>query len=576
MVQYLQLYQFHSLGRMFVMKRSIVCVILSIIMMFSLLAPAFAVSDKCNCGKTPIVSVVGFGHVPLVNGEGTQVFAPEAEAIVSAVLPCVPALLQFLTDDDMNALLDAIIPAAKQIFDPIKCDENGDSVDPTVTVSRYFEDSCDTYDFYIRENEQDGLSLECAETVGGDHTFIFTYDWRRSPMDVAEDINKFIQNVKEKTGHSKVSINGQSMGTCMVQAYLALYGTNDVKNVGMFSGAFTGLEMAGDLFTGKISLDADGIVDIIVQAIKGSADSTALGELLKYSGLFEKVIEKVAPLINEDEYRNRLYNELFLPYFGTYAGVWSFVPEETFDEALEFMFNNDNFSFRPTEEFIAKITDYHNTVQKTLNERCTQYYNDKNMCFSIVSNYNRQIAPVTPSSTMNSDGVIETYRTSYGATVANRNSTLGENYVQINDDGHNHVSPDTVVDASTCAFPECTWFIKNMDHVKFYHGSTAALHAWLLTSEKQVTVHSNPLFTQFLYYNTDADYMSVYLDRYGDVDMDGDIDLVDARLALRHLLERDTLEKVNLQRADGITIDGVITRDEVQSIADTFAADCIA
>lgn len=553
------------------MKRSIVCVILSIIMMFSLLAPAFAVSDTCKCGKTPVVSVVGFGHVPLVNGEGTQVFAPEAEAIVSAVLPCVPALLQFVADDDMNALLDSIIPAAKQIFDPIRCDENGDSVDPTVTVSRYFEDSCDTYDFYIRENEQDGLSLECAETVGGDHTFIFTYDWRRSPMDIAAELNDFIQNVKEKTGHSKVSINGQSMGTCMVQAYLAVYGTDDIKNIGMFSGAFTGLEMCRDLFTGKINLDADGIVDIIVQAIKGSADSTALGELLKYSGLFEKVIEKVAPLINEDEYRNRLYNELFLPYFGTYAGVWSFVPEDSFDEALEFMFNNDNFSFHPTDEFIAKITDYHNTVQKTLNERCTKYYNDKNMCFSIVSNYNRQIAPVTPSSIMNSDGVIETCRTSYGATVANRNSTLGENYVQINDDGHNHVSPDTVIDASTCAFPECTWFIKNMDHVKFYHGSTAALHAWLLTSEKQVTVRSNPLFTQFLYYNTDADYMSVYLDKYGDVDMDGDIDLVDARLALRHYLERDTLEKVNLQRADGITIDGVIELNEVQLIADTYA-----
>ena len=53
--------------------------------------------------------------------------------------------------------------------------------------------------------------------------------------------------------------------------------------------------------------------------------------------------------------------------------------------------------------------------------------------------------------------------------------------------------------------------------------------------------------------------------------MDGDIDLIDARLALRHSLERDTLEKVNLQRADCIDIDGVISTREVQSIADTYA-----
>ncbi|MCH5170147.1 MAG: hypothetical protein J1F24_02545 [Oscillospiraceae bacterium] len=555
------------------MKRSIVCVILSILMMFSLLAPAFAAGDECKCGNTPIVSVVGFGHVPLVNGEGTQVFAPEADAIVNAVLPAIPALLQFLADDDMDALLDAVIPAAQQIFDPIKCDENGDSIDPTVTVDRFFEDSCDTYDYYIKESEQDELSIECAETVGGDHTFIFTHDWRRSPLDTAKDLNEFIQNVKEKTGHSKVSINGQSMGTCIVQAYLALYGTQDVKNICMFSGAFTGLEMCKDLFTGHIYLDADGIVDIIIQAIKGSPDSSVLGELLKYTGLFERVIEKMAPLMNEDQYKNRLYDEIFIPYFGMFAGVWAFVPEETFNEALNYMFFNSDFSFHPSISYIAKITAYHELVQKTLEERCTEYFNDKNICFSIVSNYNRQIAPVTPSSTMNSDGVIETCRTSYGATVADRNSILGKNYVQVNDDGHNHVSPDTVVDASTCRFPECTWFIKNMEHVKFKQGSNATLFAWLLTSEKQVTISSNPLYTQFLYYNVNADYMSVYLDQYGDVDMDGDIDLVDARLALRHMLERDILEKVNLQRADGITIDGVITRDEVQYIADTFAFD---
>ena len=555
------------------MKRSIVCVILSILMMFSLLAPAFAAGDECKCGNTPIVSVVGFGHVPLVNGEGTQVFAPEADVIVNAVLPVIPSLLQFLADDDMDALLDAVIPAAQQIFDPIKCDENGDSVDPTVTVDRFFEDSCDTYDYYIKESEQDELSIECAETVGGDHTFIFTHDWRRSPLDTAKDLNEFIQNVKEKTGHSKVSINGQSMGTCVVQAYLALYGTDDIKNICMFSGAFTGLEMCKDLFTGHIYLDADGIVDIIIQAIKGSPDSRVLGQLLKYTGLFEKVIEKMAPLMDDDQYKNRLYNEIFIPYFGMFAGVWSFVPEESFNEALNYMFFNSDFSFHPSISYIAKLTAYHELVQKTLEERCTEYYNDANTNFSIVSNYNRQIAPVTPSSTMNSDGVIETYRTSYGATVADRNTTLGENYTQVNDDGHNHVSPDTVVDASTCRFPECTWFIKNMDHVKFRQGSNATLYAWLLTSEKQVTISSNPLYTQFLYYNVDADYMSVYLDQYGDVDMDGDIDLVDARLALRHMLERDTLKKVNLQRADGITIDGVIARDEVQYIADTFAFD---
>lgn len=553
------------------MKKSIVCVILSIIMMFSLLAPAFAAGGTCNCGNAPVVSVVGFGHVPLVNGDGTQVFAPEAEAIVNAVLPCVPALLQFLTNRDMDAFLDVVIPAAQQLFDPIKCDENGDSVDPTVGVDRYFEDSCDTYDYYIREDEQDGLSQACADIIGGDHTFIFTYDWRRSPMDVAADLNDFIQIVKEKTGHNKVSINGQSMGSCMVQAYLALYGTADVKNICMFSGAFTGLQMCGDLFTGELYIDPNGIVDIITQAIKGSSDQSVLGELLKYTDVFGRVLEIVSPLLEEGEYKDRLYNEVFLPYFGMYAGVWSFVPEEKFDEAVDYLFNSGRFDNPASDEFIEKITAYHELVQGTLKERCESYYNSSDLGFYIVSNYNRQIAPVTPSSTMNSDGVIETYRTSFGATVADRNTTLGDGYIQAVNDGHDHLSADNVVDASTGAFPECTWYIKNMDHVKFYRESTALLHSWLLTSKTQYTVHSNPLFPQFLYYNVSEDYMGAYLDNYGDVDMDGDIDLVDARLALRHSLERQTLEKVNYQRADTITIDGKITKEEAAVIARSYS-----
>lgn len=558
------------------MKRKSICVILSIVMMFSLLVPCFAAGNTCNCGNAPVVSVVGFGHVPLVNGEGTQVFAPETEAILNAVLPCIPVLVQFLADDNMDALLDAVIPAAQQIFDPIKCDENGDSVDSTVKVAHYTEENAESYDYYIREDGQDQLSMAIADEIGGDHTFIFSYDWRRSPMDVADDLNAFIQSVKATTGHSKVSIDGQSMGTCMVQAYLAKYGKGDIQNIAMLSGAFTGLEMVTELFCGNLEVDADGLVDIIVQLINGNPDDD-LGKLLKYTELFDKVLEKVAPLLQAGEYRDRLYKELFIPYFGLYAGMWSFVDASRYDEALNYMFYNSAFDsdgVSPTiasSTFIDKINLYHNDVQGTMKDRCTEYYNDANRNFFIVSNYNKQIAPVTPASKWNSDQVIETVHTSAYATVALRGETLGEDYVQAIDDGHNHISPDNVIDASTCWLPECTWFIKNMEHVKFTQYGNGPFYAWLLTSKNQCTIESDCLYPQFLYYNADADYLAAYLYQYGDVDMDGDIDLIDARLALRHSLERDTLEKVNLQRADCIDIDGVISTREVQSIADTYA-----
>ncbi len=559
------------------MKRSIISVILCLTMLFSLLVPALAAgSNTCKCGHTPVVSVVGFGHVPLVNGNGVQVFAPETDAIVNVVLGVIPALGKFLADNDVNALLDTVIPAAKELFDPIKCDENGDSVDPTVDVSRFFNESADTYDYYIRADEQDQLTMAIADEIGGDHTFIFTYDWRRSPMDIADELNAYIQNVKATTGHSKVSIDGQSMGTCMVQAYLAKYGTADIQNIAMLSGAFTGLEMVTELFCGNLEVDADGLVDIIVQVINGDPDNE-LGALIKYTSLFDRVIEKVAPLLEEGEYRDRLYKELLIPYFGLYAGMWSFVDASRYDDALEYMFYNETFGSDgstpvfASESFIEKIGAYHTDVQGTMKERCTGYYNDSSRNFCIVSNYNKQIAPVTPASNWNSDQVIETVHTSAYATVAFRGKTLGDDYTQAIEDGHNHVSPDVVVDASTCWLPECTWFIKNMEHVKFTQNGNGPLYAWLLNAKQQYTIESNPLYPQFLYYNLNADYLAAFLYEYGDVDMDGDIDLVDARLALRQSLGRSELEKVNLTRADSIQIDGTISKKEVQSIADTFA-----
>ena len=67
-------------------------------------------------------------------------------------------------------------------------------------------------------------------------------------------------------------------------------------------------------------------------------------------------------------------------------------------------------------------------------------------------------APVTETARWNSDGVIETYNTSGFATVADMGTTLGADYVQAVDMGRNMISPDNIVDASTCQAPMQTWF----------------------------------------------------------------------------------------------------------------------
>ena len=532
--------------------------LLSVVMLFTVAAPALA-ANKCTCGKTPVISVTGIAHVPLVNGEGKQVFAPEGADIASTVLGVVPALGTFLNDGDVNALLDSLIPAVQTLFDPIKCDANGTPVDPSVHIDRYFEDPAASYNYEVKEGIVDEFSAACGDAVGGDHVFVFTYDWRRDMFDLAADLNKYIKMVKEKTGHDKVAINGQSMGTCVVQTYLTVYGTGDLETVAQLSGAYTGVEMVGNLFKGNVEIDPDGLVDIIVQAIKGKSGDSALGQLLKYTSLFERVLEKLAPML-EDESKARIYNELLIPYFGYIPSLWALVPLADFQDALNFMFKD----VQPGMELMAKLTRYMTRVQLPMESRVKGLVRNSRVNYFCVSHYNRQIAPITPTGKMNSDGVIETVHTSGFATVVDRNTYLPEDYTQAVNCHDKHISPDRVIDASTCWAPENTWFIKDMDHVGYTAGNSH-FFVWLMTADKQYDVYTNPIYTQFMKYNPDYDRLAAFLYEYGDVDLNGKIDLVDARLALRHCVNREYLEEVNFQRADP-NVDGIISKKEIKGI----------
>ena len=67
------------------------------------------------------------------------------------------------------------------------------------------------------------------------------------------------------------------------------------------------------------------------------------------------------------------------------------------------------------------------------------------------------------------DALIDTQYTSGGATCSDYGSTLGDDYVCKANCGHNHLSPDNRIDASTCALPENTWFIEGQYHGQYFY-----------------------------------------------------------------------------------------------------------
>ncbi|MBQ8766525.1 MAG: hypothetical protein IJZ16_06945 [Clostridia bacterium] len=501
--------------------RAILSIVMSLVMMFAILVPAFAEETKCDCGTAPVIQVRGIGET-LYDGEGNEIFS--AENIVNGILPVVPQLAQFLATGDTEVLVEALSQAVGAIFGPVSYDNNLNR-DSVVTVEDYTSDPVETYK--DMEDTDTGSESALAQAVyrelGEKHSYLFIYDWTANPFDIAADLNQFVKEVKEKSGHDKVSICAESMGGCMTNTYLALYGYNDVQNVVMANSAFNGLEMIGQLFIGNPQIDGPALGGLIAQSIYGSAEYASL---IPYIPLFQDLANIANNLF--ETAGDRIYEEVLIPVFGYLPSFWCFVPEYHFEEAIDLMLKDAG------PDLLAFINDYYEKVASKTTERVQEMVESDDVNYFCVSNYNKFIAPVTETARWNSDGVIETYNTSGFATVADIGETLGADYVQAVNNGKDMVSPDNVVDVSTAQAPMQTWITKNWGHIAYNHNDgTCDFYVWLLTAKEQYTVESNPKYPQFMYYNTEIPLLMPYTCGSGDVTGDGVVSAVDAMLVLK-------------------------------------------
>ena len=531
----------------------VLSIVLAMILVVTTLAPAFASGKKCDCGTAPIVQVRGIGET-LYDGEGNPVFS--AENIIKGILPAIPGLTYYLATGDTDVLVDALKVAVKEIFAPVSYDNNLNR-DSVVTVKGYTSDSVESY--VDMSEEHSGSEYTLAQAVynelGEGHSYLFIYDWTANPFDIAEDLNQFIQEVKEKSGHDKVSICAESMGGCMTNTYLALYGYDDVENLVMANSAFNGLEMLGQLFIGNPEIDGEALAGLIVQSIYGSAEYASL---IPYIPVFEQLALFANDLF--EKAGDRIYEEVLIPVFGYLPSFWCFIPEYHFEEAMEKMLPDAG------PELLAFVNEYYEKVASKTGDRVKEMVESEDVNYFCVSNYNKFIAPVTETARWNSDGVIETYNTSGFATVADMGTTLGADYVQAVDMGRNMISPDNIVDASTCQAPMQTWFTKNWGHIAYsLNDGTCDFYVWLLTANEQYTIDSNPQYPQFMYYNCEIPALMPYTCGSGDVSGDGRVTAIDATLILKAASGMICFPAENLKNAD-VNCDGMITATDARIV----------
>ncbi len=522
--------------------------ILAIMLTSIMVLPALAASTQCDCGHAPVIQVRGIGET-LYDAEGNEIFS--TENIINGILPVMPQLAQFLLDTTQTGLfVDAAETAVKSIFGPVMYDKNGarlvkdaEGKDTVITVN------CDNrpveqyMDFDKQLSEEGKLSKALYEELGDNHVYYFTYDWTGNPVEIVKQLKTFIDNVKKTSGHNKVSINAESMGGAVVSLYINTYGYDSIENLVMANSAFNGLEMMGQLFMGHPQIDGEALAFLLAQEILSNPE---LGELVAYIPVFEQLALMANDIMLAEH--DAIYSRIFVPVFAYMPSFWMLVPTynfvaedgntyNTFDVAKDVMFGVNTSAFSETRANAgSKLLSIVNEVASaskrttTMVKAMTGYTYELDLgafgkhevvvepkinFYANVTNYNSFIAPVTPSANWNSDGVIEAFNASGFATVADMGYNLGENYIQAQlKDVANYVSPDNVIDASTCQAPDNTWFIKNLGHVKYgLDDGTADFYVWLLTATEEYTINTNAEYPQFMYYDTDIPELMTFAEK---------------------------------------------------------------
>ncbi|MCR5484677.1 MAG: alpha/beta fold hydrolase [Clostridiales bacterium] len=468
-------------------------ILIAVITVFSVTSSAFFKVDAANRSNIPVVYVWGMGQENLYNDIGT-----ENEKMIYPMQDT----MEYLT----AAAKENLSVFAKAFFTQ-KWDEFCDVLCKVIT------DMCS--DMKLEKNgeprENSGIKWDWPQNPLPDrkrwgtywiYDYTFRYDWRRSPVLVADTLNEYINDVCRATGQKKVALVGRCLGTAIVSSYLTKYGGDRVSECIMYVGTANGALICSKAFCGEIKIDADGINRYVNDITLSETDY--IDEFLKAS---IDLMEKTYKLDIAAWAVNNVYNKIYLNInprtlrdsYGTFPSYWSMVSDNDYEKAKDVVFYGADRS--EYEGLIEKTDDYHENVQVPLSETLSSLEKD-GVKFAVIAKYGKQMTPVTSENNVISDEMVKLSEASFGAVTSEVDETLSEEYLKAAEENGTikYISPDKKVDASTCLFRDSTWIIKDIDHNKFPACIDELMYEFI-NSNGELTVNNNERFPQYLVFD---------------------------------------------------------------------------
>ena len=473
--------------------KKVLSVLLATVMIFTITVPAFAAQKATTAAENydgnPVIIVRGIDFAGLTFENGEKALNVSASTIFSALFDGFMGMLNL---KDAQSVLDGAFLAAKEIFDPISCDKEGNSKYYDVSMKQYPKSMANYPEFVstLPNGGEEGIVKTAIDKYGAENTYYFTYDWRKTPEQIADELHGFVETARRASGKDKVNIICASMGGMVTTAYFYYYGTYNVESAVFLSGAQNGTYVCGDALNGKIIFDGD----VLVKFINNATDNNIF--LRIFIGIFDMlgVVDFIADIANDvvSGSFDRGNDLMLRDSLGAFCGFWALCPDESFESGFENIFGGHEEEYPVLIEKINGVKEFVFSTEKTLKGAM-----DDGVKISFVSNYNSGLTPVYERANLNGDNVLEAELTSNFATIAPLGETLSNGYIASADP--TYISPDKVIDASTAVFKDNTWFVKDAPHVAAdYKTGFSEFTFTLLESEAQPYVTTFEKYPQFM------------------------------------------------------------------------------
>ena len=438
----------------------------------------------------PVVFLLGYSTADLyyddgVSAEKERVWNLTADGVVDLLLANLPKVLWGLFKSVVFRRYDTLNDVAAVIAGPVL---------QKMERLTMLPDGSSKYDIsvypgrgevplsYRKSSRNVYLSAEYRAFMQNyGRVYVFVADWRFGQLELARQLDEFIQQIKDDSGRDQVTLFGFSQGGQTIATYLYYYADKgDVKKAVMETPAIGGTTFAAAALDEKLfDIPVSTMIQFAEAYMETEYHYEWIGKLVSLAPVKKSILSIV-------------YTHV-LPIARYWGSLWDMVPAKEYERLKAQYLTDDGCA-----KLIEASDKYHNEVVPNIGEKLRALQAD-GMVISIVCNTGNALLF---NSKTESDGILDAANVS-GASAAPLGKRLD---VQ---DGR-RLSPSMSLDVSTCYLPDNTWFVDGQ-----YHGQcdwdpyTYALLCKLTMEDSLTDVYADPAFPQFAFAQSPADRLNI-------------------------------------------------------------------